>query len=494
MPRSLLFALALACATAAGCRAPAVTFPVVQLVGPVPTDAPVGRYDTDGNGRADFFTFADETGRITRVGYANAGDGDQPASIVALDEIPLANSRHLVIILDGFSYGLVADYYRQGGLRLMHPPSRVIAPYPTMTDLALEDILSYIPARGFESKFYNRLENRMSGGVDEYLEGFNQPYNDLLDYRANLLYDAIGYVKPRMVFRKEINDIKRQFDKRRGEELVAYIVSTAGMSTALGAAGQLEVLHTIDRLIHQVVAETHGLVKVTLLSDHGHGYSNPKRLDLEAFLKGRGWKVRDRINGPRDVVLPAFGLVHYASLCTSQPAQLAADMTTCHGVEIVSYAQGQDVVVLDCTGGRAVISRRDDSYRYTPTAGDPLKLADTLAALPADAEGFRDGAALMRATIDHCYPDALHRLHRAHFGLVEQPPDVIVSLSDEFFWGREIFSALTTTASTHGSLNRSNSVTFIMSTLDPLPDIIRSRQIGENLRKLTGKPFPMGRN
>jgi hypothetical protein len=478
-----------------GCRPPALTFPPVAAVETPATDAPVGGYDTDDNGRCDFFTFANGSGRIDRIGFAHAGNGGRPSAIIRLDDVRLDHARHLVIILDGIHFEVVRRFYAAGRLRMFYPPSRVVAPYPTMTDLSMEDILAYIPARGFESKFYNRIENRMSGGPSEYLEGFNQPYNTLLDYRSNLLLDGLGYLAPRAVFRKEINDLKRQFDRRQKQELVAYIVSTAGISTAFAEEGQFEVLDAVDRLVHQVMAETRGLVKVALLSDHGHSYHPAKRLDLEGFLEGRGWKLRDRIDEPCDVVAPAFGLVHFVGLSTSKPTELAEDMAEMEGAAVVSYAQGRDVIVLGPDGGRAVISRRGDSYRYAPQQGDPLKLGPLLDALEsqADTDGYIDSQALLRATMDHVYPDALQRIHRAHFGLVEHPPDVIVSLEKEWFYGNKIFSALATLRSTHGGLDYSNSVTFIMSTIAPLGEVMRSREISEKLGEVTGEPFPLGR-
>ena len=65
---------------------------------------------------------------------------------------------------------------------------------------AIEDILGYIPCRGFEAKYYDRRKNKLLGGKWDYLTGKNQPYKNLLHYRANMLWDAIGYLKPQAVF------------------------------------------------------------------------------------------------------------------------------------------------------------------------------------------------------------------------------------------------------------------------------------------------------
>ena len=48
-------------------------------------------------------------------------------------------------------------------------------------------------------------------------------------------------------------------------------------------------------------------------------------------------------------------------------------------------------------------------------------------------------------------------------------------------------------ASTHGSLNYRNSATFIMSTIAPLPKVMKSTDIPGEMKKLLGGPWPMGK-
>ncbi len=55
-------------------------------------------------------------------------------------------------------------------------------------------------------------------------------------------------------------------------------------------------------------------------------------------------------------------------------------------------------------------------------------------------------------------------------------------------WGMVHFLDI---ASTHGGLNNSGSVTFIMSTAGALPPVMRSRDVPKNMKALTGEPFPL---
>ena len=67
---------------------------------------------------------------------------------------------------------------------------------------------------------------------------------------------------------------------------------------------------------------------------------------------------------------------------------------------------------------------------------------------------------------------------------------MIVSLDDGYYFGAKSFAGLVKVASTHGSLNYRNSVTFMMSTVGPLPKLIRSREVPAHMSRLLGRPWP----
>ena len=483
-------AVSLVCLLAGGCRKPAVFFPAESDASVAAQVGAERAYDADGNGQVDFFLFANEAGRFDRIGYDRTAD-QHVDQVIPLDAIRFGQCRHLVLILDGFGFDVVRDYYDQGHLRLFYPPSRVVAPYPTVTDVSLQDIIDGVPPRAYEAKYFDRAANRLVGGADDYLKGVNEPYNKVFEYRADLIWDAFGYVYPEPVFRKEINDAKRLFDRAETVEVMAYFVSSAGVSTSAGADGQRRCLEAVDRFAQQVVWETRGLTKVTLLADHGHAYTPAHLFDYEQYLQEKGWRPGKSLQRGDDVVNPRFGLLTFARFATLRPAALADDLAGAPGVELVSYADGSDVVVLDADGGRAVIRRRDERYQYERIAGDPLGLAGILATLPADEQGYYHADELLAATIDHGYPAPLQRLWRAHFALVRNVPDVLVSLANDYCAGKPAFFGYVDLASTHGSLNRANSVTFIMSTAGPLPPVLQSRDIRQAMRELTGATWPM---
>jgi len=129
--------------------------------------------------------------------------------------------------------------------------------------------------------------------------------------------------------------------------------------------------------------------------------------------------------------------------------------------------------------------------RYDARGGDPLHLASIVAQLQAagrvSADGDIDGDALFAATVDHEYPDPLARLWRAFHGMVANPPDLIVDLRDGYCHGSKFFYAMAyPIRSTHGSLNRMNSETFVLTMLGDLPPVLRTEEVLPRLEALRG--------
>jgi hypothetical protein len=181
---------------------------------------------------------------------------------------------------------------------------------------------------------------------------------------------------------------------------------------------------------------------------------------------------------------------------TRNAPKLAQDLAAAETVDFAAYMTPHGVAVVSLRGS-AVIREKNGNYSYEAADGDPLMLKDIIEKLRAegkvDAEGFIDDRALFDATVMHEYPDPLRRLWRAFYGLVENVPDVVASLKDEYYSGSGGLAFFAKKASTHGSLNYKNTVTFIMSTAGPLPAAMRSDEIPRHLGALFNRPFPYRR-
>ncbi|HOD83095.1 MAG TPA: hypothetical protein PKG77_16890 [Phycisphaerae bacterium] len=156
--------LSIACAAGllGGCEKP-VSFPALSLDEAAKAAGAWQAFDTNGDGKADFFLLADATGRVDRIAYDRDGDqkGDE---IVNLDHLRAAQCRHLVIVLDGFGHDVVKAFRDEGHFRMFHPPSRLITVYPSMTDMAMEEIFDSVPCPAYEALYYDRRRNKLAGG------------------------------------------------------------------------------------------------------------------------------------------------------------------------------------------------------------------------------------------------------------------------------------------------------------------------------------------
>lgn len=447
-------------------------------------------YDTDDDGQADFQLLRNGAGRVNRLAW-NDPTGQR---VIDLDAAQGDRAGHFVMILDGFGWEVVEAFYRDGHLRAFYPPGKVICPYPSMTDMAMNDLLAAGTSAGIEAKYFDRRGNELVGGNTAYLAGENMPYNRRLDYRAGLMTDVVGYVGPWTTFLGELRKARATQEKSGKPETIAYFVTSAGVSTKWGRDGQIRALKEIERLGEDLLRITEGRLALTLMSDHGHSYTPGRRIDIAGHLREKGWTPGKTLDDDRDVVAVDFGLVTFASLACRRPAAVAADLIGLEGVELTSYRDGEAVVVLAPDGSSARITHRAGRFGYEPVGGDPLDLQPTLATLRADEAGLYDADALLQATAEHHWPLPLQRLWRAHHDLVENPPDVLASLGDGWYFGSKGFAGAVAIASTHGSLNRRNSTAFVMSTLGELPGPYRSDEVPNAMGVLLGvKTWPMAR-
>lgn len=382
---------------------------------------------------------------------------------------------HLILILDGYGYNVVKRYKEAGGFKGFHEPSAVVAPYPSMTDLCIEDLLGGEPCEALEAHYYDTKINRTKGGKLAYLLGQNQPYRAKLDYRAASWIDALCYVAPWLAFKLELRRLKLRFAKAKDGVFVGYLVATAGIGTKYGAAGQNMCLGRIDELCAGLKLVDPEL-KITLVSDHGHGYVRSRYFDIRREFGKLGWRFVSRLGEGKELIYPAFGLVHCAGFHTKQPAQLANDLIRLDCTELVTFKDGDRVAILakDKLGH---IWQTMTGFAYLNVSGDPLDLDLTQGEILE-----LSNAEWLDKILVHHYPCAPERLWRAHTDLVQNTPDVIVDLKDGIFFGSRLLGRLAHVESTHGGLNRSNSLAFAMTDGQPLAPVLRSRETLDHIK------------
>lgn len=465
---------------ALGCAGPGPKlFPAAPLS--IRDDGATRAYDLNDDQQADVDERLSEDGRIAIFGWTDAGvahavtwQGGRP--FLDGQRIADAELRDLLIILDSVPFQMVLDAWNHGRFRLFPRPSRIISPFPVMTDLALDEFFGVSPAEGVEALHYNG--RRLTGGLLSYARSRNSPWLASVDYRLPIIGHAVGYEDPHPWFEHELSRIQAKFIARQSGPYTGYVMGTSALGANDGRNGHQFALTQVDRLCQQLVLATAGRARITLMSDHGH-YTDAvsQRIPLSEMLARLGYRVRDRLETAQDVVAPEFGSVSCGALYTRQPRRLAGDVVGIEGIELAAFLEAGEVVVLS-RGGEARIARLASDgrvrWRYRPVRGDPLRLATIWASVASSADDFVDDETLFRATHAHVYPDPLARLWRAFHGLVKNTPDVLLSTAPGWYIGdRELSDKLEIAAGIHGGMSFESACGFIMSMAGPLPDVLR---------------------
>jgi hypothetical protein len=472
--RSRLFVIVAFLAVVSGCA----TYPKGR---PVIVDENVRGWRVKQSHHCDYFEYLDRGGKVVALGYDNNGDGQPEQRIDLLATAGSDQYPHYVILLDGIPYQLVKELYDEGYFRLFYRPSELISCFPSMTDIAFCQMLGPTVPQGYEALWYDRARGRLTGGASDYLGEKNAPWQKLLDYRSPMILDAVGYVVPGFLFRNELAGLNRLFEPRpaRRGTVVGYSVGTATVGTKKGKEGLIQCLKDIDALCEKIVYQHHGKCRITLAADHGHDLTPSAYFQVSKALKEAGFHVTNSLRKQGDVVCIEFGLVTCSAMHTDEPARVADALLTREQVSLAIYPLPDEkawIIVRD-RDGLARIRKGEHGYVYQVERGDPLRLKPIIEQLARQGKisptGEIDDQSLFEATFNHVYPDPLARIHLAFNGLVSHPADIIITLNDGWFAGASDLAASVTVASTHGSLARTNSATFIMTTIRELPEAIR---------------------
>lgn len=478
-----------------GCADPA---PEMMPAAPIRVDRAINgaeerAYDSKGDGKADYFERLGQNGRVVLLRFDLDGDEKIDLEVdptVAQLDSSSSPDRQLLVILDSIPYGMVHDLYEQGRFRLFYPPSRTIPPFPVMTDLALAEFFGTSPSPGVEAQFSDQA--RLTDGFSTYTHERNANWLPKVDYHMPFLVHSVAYLWPYTWFDHEMGNIQRMFFKGNSRLLIGYSVSPSCLGSFYGGNGHLGGLIRLDRFCQKVMQHFRGRVQITLMSDHGHKMVRSRRIPLRDILRNMGYHVVRSVRGPQDVAVPEFGMVNCASVYTHSASSVARDIVGVEGVDQTAYLADTGEVVVSSPNGRARITSDANGYRYDCEYGDPLEMLPVIEGLRAkgavDPNGFVDDRALFEATVDHTYPDAIHRLWRSFHGLVENQPDVLVSVKDGWHCGSSTLAIFLQMAATHGNLRHDSSGGFVMSTLGRVPPVLRIADLHAELVKL-GVPF-----
>jgi hypothetical protein len=441
--------------------------------------------DTDGDGTWDEFV-------------TPQGTFERPGS-------PAPPSRWLVVCLDGVPLAEMQSLWDRGHFREFFHPTAVVSTFPSDTETALTEAMHAPPVPGYEHAYFDRAANRLRGGVWVTLTGSGIPYIGGLDYDAPGWAKIVPYVVPRKAFRADINRFRNDFRASRAPVFVAHIASSDGLLHVTKISDAESLLGEFETVMREIYLDARGDLGVIVFSDHGNTLARSVPAPVETLLARRGWQVRASIGGPRDVVIPSYGLVGFAAIyCRPEAIEtLADDLRGVEGADVIVSTHGDqdrhrpDNLTANFTAtiraaaptATADLSWSSDGkrYRYAARDGDPLGLVPVFDALRAagklDANGFANDADLFAATSLAGLPDSAARIHAWATNHVLNSADILVSLKPGYYHGVPFFGRVVTLAGTHGGLEKSASLGFVMATY-PLPPATRlSDLIPAKLRK-----------
>ena len=397
--------------------------------------------------------------------------------------------RRLLLCLDGVPHKLIHEAKSRGLFDGFGPPTRLLSPFPTMTNVALSAMLGASPPAGYESLYFDRTARELRGGIRKYIgrrtpDKIPSSYMDDLDYQEPLPFEFLIYVAPEKVWRTDMQRFREKFRAApQNRDYFAFLKATDGLLHAQGPAQLAVALQSLDKILKEIQSYCGNETEIVLFSDHGMNLEENRRVDLSTTLARQGFPVVSQFtqNRKRAVSIPAFGLCSYAAAyCGDEDVvpDVARALTEIAGVDFVVYKNGIEAI-LDSSRGRARIEKRSDSYRYVNMSGDLLELEPIVAALrdegKLDRAGFAADSVWFERTRGHRYPDALRNIYVSLFtARVKHTADILISLRDGYYYGWSPFGRFVRLLATHGNALQSSSNAFLMSTHRELPAYVRA--------------------
>jgi len=404
---------------------------------------------------------------------------------------PQTRPRRLLLCLDGVPYDLMVQARERGLFDKFHTPSRLLSPFPTMTNIALSAMLGASVPLGYETIYFDRQAREMRGGVSKYV-GRRTPakvpstYMDQLDYQEPLPFEFLVYVAPETVWRADMRRFYERFQSApQDRDYFAFLKGTDGLLHIRGADRLNVALASLDELLRRIQAWCGAETEMVLFSDHGMSLLPNLRVNLQAHLRDCGFQFVKSLSevAEKQVALPTFGLIGFAALYCAKgvESQLAEALLPLEGIDFALYHENESAINVKGARGSARIHRQEQDgqtyYRYEMLAGDPLQLAAVLGDLRSEglltAAGYAPAAVWARRTAAHNYPDALANLYGSMMTTrVCHPADVLVSLLDGYYYGWSAFEYVVNLVATHGNALRASSSAFLMSTHREFPEYV----------------------
>src|SRR5437764_4864148 len=313
--------------------------------------------------------------------------------------------RRLLLCLDGVPFDLITEAKSRGLFDNFREPARLLSPFPTLTNVALAQMLCASPPNGYESLYFDREAKELRGGISKYI-GRRTPdkvassYMDELDYQEPLPFEFLIYVATEKVWRADMRRFRERFlAAPPARDFFGFIKATDGLLHLRGPEQLLVALRSLDAILREIQKAAGSDTEIVLFSDHGMNLEENRRVHLQTHLRRCGYEFVRNMRRPRArarVSVPGFGLCGYAALYCGEEtdrAELADALRQLEGLDFSVYREGEDAAVVTGARGLARIrrARRNEAtlYDHEQRDGDPLGLSEVVGAMRG--EGLLDG-------------------------------------------------------------------------------------------------------
>jgi len=235
--------------------------------------------------------------------------------------------RRLVIVLDGVPYQTIAELRAEGRFRRFKNPARMISMFPSLTNVAMIEILQAEDSPGYEDHYYDREQNRLLGAIQDRLNGgkfIRSSFRKTFDYHAPAFKGSLAYVAAPLgtiaVAHLDLSAFRKSFREFCGKSdaplFVAYIGETDSLAHLGGRKPLKALLRTLDRTVEELISESGGRLEVEMFSDHGNNYADYTEVKLNDAINSAGFRTEKSLKDARRVVLTKYGLVGTSTLST----------------------------------------------------------------------------------------------------------------------------------------------------------------------------------
>lgn len=436
--------------------------------------------DSTHDGKPDWIEIdSNYDGMVDRLQFGNP---EIQTLDLSRDQLGGSQRKKIALCLDGVPYEAMAQLWDEGFFREFCHPVKLISVFPSVSDVALTEVLQSEKVPGYENLYFDWERNAIAGGAASTVSKARIPYLEALDYDEPGIFKGLAYIIPVKTYRADLGRFLKRYSANQAASYTAHICSTDSLCHLMTQSEFLQYLKEVDSLLREIYIQHKGLLDFVVFSDHGNSQVGSQRVNAEEFLSEHGFRVESSIKSEKSVVIPGFGLVGVIA-AYSKPentVRLADLLSRCEGVDFSAYL-AEGTVRIVSTRGKASIIVKGDRLKYQIESGDPLKLAAIVNHMKTesflDSEDFAGSKSWFEAAADHEFPDAVNALYRGMTNHVANRASILVSLKDGYHYGSRFFDQIVTLRSTHGSLRKTSMTGFAMRN-SPMPsEIVPAREL-----------------